>query len=98
MVAYRTVDRFLCDFGTNISQTGIFVNTPEPLPVGTTVRLLISLPEVDVPEIRGRVARVQDGSDGSDAGMGVEFLDLDPAVERRLEEIVRELRERLGQS
>ncbi len=98
MVAYRTVDRFLCDFGTNISQTGIFVNTPDPLPVGTMVRLLVSLPETDVPELHGRVVRVKDGSDGTDPGMGVEFLELEPALSERLDELVHDLRGKLGQS
>jgi len=97
MVAYRTVDRFLCDFGTNISETGIFVNTPDPLPVGTPVRLLVSLPETDVPELHGRVARVQHGEDGKDSGMGVEFVDLEATVRDRLGDLVHELRGKLGQ-
>ncbi|MDF1563466.1 MAG: TIGR02266 family protein [Deltaproteobacteria bacterium] len=97
MVAYRTVDRFLCDFGTNISQTGIFVNTPDPLPVGTPVRLLVSLPEADIPELRGRVTRVQPAAEGVDPGMGVEFIELPAPVRSRLDALVHELREKLGQ-
>ena len=97
MVAYRTVDRFLCDFGTNISQTGIFVNTPDPLPVGTPVRLLISLPESEIPELHGRVMRVQKGEGGADTGMGVEFIELDADVRERLDALVHELRGKLGQ-
>jgi type IV pilus assembly protein PilZ len=97
LVAYRSVDRFLSDFGTNISRGGVFVNTAQPLAVGTPVRLLVSLPDQDVPiEVSGRVLRVQEASSGT-PGMGIEFVDLAPEVRERIDGFVASLREKLGQ-
>ena len=52
LVAYRTVDGFITDWAVNISRGGIFINTRNPLPVGTTVRLIISLPDAAFPFLR----------------------------------------------
>lgn len=96
MVSYRSVDRFLADFGTNISQGGVFVNAKDPLPVGHDVHLLISLPGQSEPfEVVGRVARVQTAEEG-DPGMGVEFTSLDEDARRRLDDLVETLRRHLG--
>lgn len=98
LVAYRTVDRFLADFGTNLSKGGVFVNTAEPLSVGTPVRLLVSLPDQEVPcEVTGRVIRVQDDAGGGTPGMGIEFVDVEPETQERIAELVTYLRAKLGQ-
>ena len=96
MVAYRSVDRFIADLGTNVSGQGVFVNTRAPLPVGAEVRLLLSIPGRPEPyEIVGRVARVQSAAEG-DPGMGIVFTDLDEAERARLDALLTALRERLA--
>ncbi|MHB8877383.1 MAG: PilZ domain-containing protein, partial [Myxococcaceae bacterium] len=61
LVAYRTVDGFITDWAVNISRGGIFINTRNPLAVGTTVRLIISLPDTAFPfDLSGRVMRVNE--------------------------------------
>ncbi len=98
LVAYRTVDRFLADFGTNISEGGIFVNTAQPLPVDTPVKLLVSLPDQEIPcEMLGRVKRVQEPSEYDTPGMGIEFVDLDLDTQERISKLVSSLRDKLGQ-
>ncbi len=98
LVAYRTAERFLSDFGTNISHSGVFVNTKDPQPVGTTVRLLIALPEQGEPtEILGRVARVVEPGGEEAPGMGIEFVDVSPETRARLDALVQRLKEGLGQ-
>ncbi len=98
LVAYRSVDRFLADFGTTLSKGGVFVNTGQPLPVGTPVRLLVSLPDQDAPcEVTGRVIRVQGASESGTPGMGIEFTNLDPETQERIAGLVARLREKLGQ-
>src|SRR5258708_24099547 len=80
LVAYRTVDGFITDWAVNISRGGIFINTRKPLAVGTTVRLIISLPDAAFPfDPSGRVARVNEFDNPSNQvpGMGIEFVDVD---------------------
>jgi type IV pilus assembly protein PilZ len=98
LVAYRTVDGFITDWAVNISRGGIFINTRNPLPVGTTVRLIISLPDAAFPfDLSGRVTRVNEFDNPSNqvAGMGIEFIDIDDEKRGRIERFVERLRKEL---
>src|ERR1041385_8195996 len=80
LVAYRTVDGFITDWAVNISRGGIFINTRKPHPVGTVVRLILSLPDAAFPfDLTGRVIRVSeyDNPQNQVPGMGIEFMDVD---------------------
>ena len=96
LVAYRTVDGFITDWAVNISRGGIFINTRKPLPVGTTVRLIVSLPDTAFPfDLAGRVARVNEFDNPANQvpGMGIEFLDVDDEKRARIERFVERLRQ-----
>ena len=98
LVAYRTVDGFITDFAVNISRGGTFINTREPLPVGTTVRLLISLPGTAFPfDLSGRVVRVNEVNNPGNQvpGMAIEFVDADEDKLVRIERFVERLRKEL---
>jgi uncharacterized protein (TIGR02266 family) len=98
LVAYRTVDGFITDWAVNISRGGIFINTRKPLAVGTTVRLIISLPDTAFPfDLSGRVARVNEFDNPSNQvpGMGIEFVDVDEDKRARIERFVDRLRQEL---
>jgi uncharacterized protein (TIGR02266 family) len=98
-VAYRSVGSFLSDWATNISRGGLFINTRDPLPVGSEVKLLIQLPGAAFPfDITGRVTRVADGDDGPPAarGMALEFTDLERSKRDELDRFVERLRRDLG--
>lgn len=98
LVAYRTVDGFITDWAVNISRGGIFINTRKPLAVGTTVRLIISLPDTAFPfDLTGRVARVNEYDNPSNQvpGMGIEFQDVDDEKRERIERFVDRLRQEL---
>src|SRR6476660_1752878 len=98
LVAYRTVDGFISDWAVNISRGGIFINTRNPLTVGTTVRLIISLPDTQFPfDLTGRVARVNEFDNPSNQvpGMGIEFVDVDDDKRGRIERFVDRLRKEL---
>src|SRR5215510_14112151 len=80
LVAYRTVDGFITDWAVNISKGGLFINTRNPLAVGTTIRLIISLPDTAFPfDLTGRVMRVNEFDNPSNQvpGMAIEFMDVD---------------------
>jgi uncharacterized protein (TIGR02266 family) len=98
LVAYRTVDGFITDWAVNISRGGIFINTRNPLAVGTTVRLIISLPDTAFPfDLSGRVMRVNEFDNPANQvpGMGIEFIDVDEEKRGRIERFVERLRKEL---
>ena len=97
-VAYRTVDGFITDWATNLSRGGMFINSRNPLPVGTVVRIILQLPGAPVPfEVRGRVTRVQefDNPTNQVPGMGVEFVDVTDELKDRIARFVEQLRREL---
>ena len=108
LVAYKSVDGFITDWATNISQGGIFINTRKPHPVGSLVRLIISLPDAAFPfDLTGKVMRVNELEDpagagasgnpggGQVAGMAIEFVDVDDEKKGRIERFVERLRKEL---
>lgn len=98
LVAYRTVDGFITDWAVNISRGGMFINTRNPLAVGSIVRLIVSLPDAAFPfDLTGRVIRVQPLDPNSDQvpGMGIEFVDVDEEKKGRLARFVDRLRAEL---
>jgi len=101
LVAYRTVDGFITDWAVNISRGGIFINTRNPLAVGSTVRLIISLPDTAFPfDLSGRVTRVSEFDNPSNQvpGMGIEFVDVDEDKRSRIERFVERLRKELPEA
>jgi uncharacterized protein (TIGR02266 family) len=99
LVAYRTVDGFITDWAVNISKGGLFINSRTPLPVGTTVRLIVSLPDAAFPfDLTGRVTRVCELNNPANEppGMGLEFVDIDDDKRSRIERFVDKLRDALS--
>ncbi|HTR46452.1 MAG TPA: PilZ domain-containing protein [Verrucomicrobiae bacterium] len=64
---------------------GLFIAAPDPLPPGTTVTILLSVPEG---EIRSQ-AVVRNITPGE--GMGIEFRDMSKADAERLDKLVTRL-------
>ena len=98
LVAYRSMDGFITDWAVNISRGGMFINTRNPLAVGTTVRLIISLPDTAFPfDLTGRVTRVAEFNNPANQvpGMGIEFVDVDDEKRARIERFVERLRKEL---
>jgi uncharacterized protein (TIGR02266 family) len=98
LVAYRSVDGFITDWAVNISRGGMFINTRNPLAVGTTVRLIISLPDTAFPfDLNGRVTRTAEFNNPSNQvpGMGIEFVNVDDEKRARIERFVERLRKEL---
>jgi uncharacterized protein (TIGR02266 family) len=69
----------------NLSTGGLFIERTVPHPVGTLVTLQFTLPgEVDPIKVRGEIVSAQ----GSELGMGVKFIDVDPATQQRITRFV----------
>ncbi len=94
-VDYATVDELFSEFTRDVNEGGLFIETEKPRPAGTEVCLHFNLPGSDrTVKTNGTVVRVCDGSDGSAAGMGIEFDDLPSDARSHINEVIRTLRSR----
>ena len=82
---FESFDAFINEYVTNISRTGVFIKSKQPLPVGTKVnlRFTVILEDIEAIEGTGEVVRVE----LDPPGMGVIF--------RQLTHYSKELIERL---
>ncbi len=100
-VEYRTVGSFLSDYALNLSKGGMFIHSENPLPVGASVRLVFHLPGLPFMfDLSGRVRWVQAEAldEEHPCGMGVEFVQVDERVRRRLEAHVQKLKDEVPES
>ena len=86
---FVTVDTHLSEYVINVSRTGAFIRSKDPLPVGTRVNLKFSilLDEIEIIEGVGEVVRVQPATAPLGQGMGVQFRRLSEASVKLLERI-----------
>jgi uncharacterized protein (TIGR02266 family) len=78
LVDFVTSGGVRCDYATTLGAGGLFVESEEPLPPGSLLKVRFRLPGREhLHEIQGRVAWSQPaGADARRApGMGVEFTD-----------------------
>jgi len=78
LVEYLSDAGLCCDTATTLGAGGLFIETDQPLPEGSAIKLAFRLPGSDVRhEIEGTVAWAHRPSGGylGAAGMGVEFSD-----------------------
>jgi uncharacterized protein (TIGR02266 family) len=82
----RTEDSVTLSSSVDLSRGGIFISTPEPLGNGSTVNLTIMLPGNGEVEVKGVVKWIrEDETPSGKAGMGIEFLDVNSDITRKLE-------------
>jgi uncharacterized protein (TIGR02266 family) len=74
---FGSIDDFIAEYATNISNTGCFIRSKHPLPVGTRVNLRFTViaDDLEIVEGTGEVVRVVRPPHHG-AGMGVRFLRL----------------------
>jgi uncharacterized protein (TIGR02266 family) len=85
-------DTFLYASIANISAMGIFVQTIDPIPVGTRVVLSFEPPGYKSFKLEGQVAwinAVRPNGDNPNPGMGLRFVNLRLEDRERLVEVVR---------
>ena len=71
---FRSVEQFINEYVSNISHSGAFIRSKDPLPIGTKVNLkfTVIMDEIETVEGIGEVVRVSD----KPKGMGVVFIHL----------------------
>ncbi|MFO0684010.1 MAG: PilZ domain-containing protein [Sandaracinus sp.] len=83
---FESFDAFIQEYVTNISRTGVFVKSKQPLPVGTKVNLKFTVIMDDIETIEGvgEVVRVQQDP----PGMGVVFRELSQYSQHLIERLL----------
>lgn len=83
---FESFDAFIHEYVTNISRTGAFVKSKQPLPVGTRVDLkfTVVMDEIETIEGVGEVVRVQKDP----PGMGVVFTELSQYSQHLLQSLL----------
>lgn len=77
-VTYKSFNRFLFDYINNVSKGSMFIKTKASYEMGSRVDLLLHVMSLDEPiRIMGRVIRNSFSDKGEDAGIGIEFIDID---------------------
>lgn len=92
LVDYRSEGHYLFDFCRDLGSGGVFIQTADPLPHGSSVELTFTIPDSkETLEASGQVIWVQDqASSHADSipGMGVQFSDFDTKQRKILEDFV----------
>lgn len=83
---FDSFDQFIQEYVTNISRSGAFIKTSEPLPIGTEVnlRFTVIMDDIETIEGIGRVVRVAEDP----SGMGVVFKELSAYSKTLIEKLL----------
>ena len=90
-LVYDDLDQLVEHYSRDISEGGIFIDTSQPLPVGSKIQLRMSIVHEDITYINalGEVMHVIYGKDTKfGAGMGVKFVEIDLDGQQFLKEFV----------
>jgi uncharacterized protein (TIGR02266 family) len=87
---FASAEEFLAEYVANVSRSGAFIRTDDPLPAGTKValRFTVILDELETIEGVGMVVRRVPPGAGGPAGMGVVFTELTAYSKQLLEKII----------
>ncbi len=83
---FESFDAFVSEYVTNVSRSGLFIQTRQPLPVGTQVNLCFTVLMEDVETVEGvgQVVRVHDDP----LGMGIVFTRLSRTSQAIIERLL----------
>ncbi len=82
---------YLFEISSNLSASGIFIHTHDPLDPGTHLNLQFRLPDDFLIRTRGEVMWVNEGDEEEEPGMGVKFLQLNSDDRHRILTVIKKL-------
>jgi uncharacterized protein (TIGR02266 family) len=88
---FKSVEEFISEYVSNISRSGAFIKTDDPLPIGTRVQLrfTVLLDEIETIEGEGEVVRIVPAdAQGNKSGMGVVFTSLSAYSKQLIERLI----------
>lgn len=88
---FRSIEEFITEYVSDISRTGVFIRTDDPLPPGTKVDLRFTVIDEDFEVIEGvgEVIRVVAAGGSGVPGMGVAFVELTAASKNLVERVLK---------
>lgn len=90
-VEYDSLADFLDDYTSNLSLGGMYVQSNQPLSLGTRFRLRFRLPGREKPiETYAIVRWASETTNEEHSGMGIQFDDLKPADQKSIEQWLTE--------
>lgn len=95
-IDYSCKGAYLFDYSANMSESGIFLETPDPLKVGKKVKVSFILPEVlEKIDVTATVAWVNDRKKYPDLpkGMGLKFSRLGKKKKAHIQEVIEKIEE-----
>lgn len=94
-INYGGAGAYLFDYSRDMSETGIFIATDQPLVIGANITLKFILPEVlEEIEAEGVVTWINPaGSIDPPQGMGVKFLKLSPEKQKLILDVIEKIEE-----
>ncbi|HEY1099237.1 MAG TPA: PilZ domain-containing protein [Myxococcota bacterium] len=87
---FDTMDEFIAEYVSDISQSGVFIRSDDPLPAGTKVELRFTIIDEDMEIIEGigEVTRLVRPGGGPQSGMGVAFVELTPSSQALVDRVL----------
>ena len=87
---FQSIEEFITEYVSDISRTGVFIRSDDPLPVGTKVDLKFTVIDVDFETIEGvgEVTRVVAPGGAEPPGMGVVFVELTKSSQSLVERLL----------
>ena len=91
---FASIEEFITEYVSDISRTGVFIRSDDPLPVGTKVDLRFTVIDEDFETIEGigEVTRVVAPSSSPESavvpGMGVVFIELTRSSQTLVERLL----------
>jgi type IV pilus assembly protein PilZ len=90
-ILFRESGAFIRSYMLNVSNGGLFLKTDNPLPIDSTVTLMMRLPgETEAMEVQGCVvwSNPKAKNTAFPCGMGIQFLKMNPDQKKKIEEFV----------
>lgn len=88
---FSSMEEFIDEYVVNLSRSGLFIKSEDPLPIGTRVNLRFTVIYKDLEIIEGVgevVRRIEAGTPGQTPGMGVVFVELSQVSRELIERIL----------
>ncbi len=87
---FASAEEFIGEYVSNLSRSGVFIRSTDPLPVGTRVNLKFTVVSDDIEIIEGvgEVRRVIAPGGVEEPGMGVVFVELSQASREQIDRIL----------
>jgi uncharacterized protein (TIGR02266 family) len=87
---FSSLEEFIAEYVANVSLSGVFIRSDDPLPVGTRVALKFTLilDDIETIEGEGRVVRAEPPGTDRTPGMGVVFTELTTVSQQLLQRLL----------